>query len=263
MNSDDFLELAENPDFISGIDDYCDDWCERCGFTDRCLQYARKRNRPVPVDEAGDLDGEALMKQLEEVLTSSIDLLRSMAAEDGIDLDAIDTTDIDEAREHLNALVDEHPLSLAASRHAKLAFDWMEAAGPDFQAKGEQWESFVRMNVPGIDVVAQAIDLRDAVEVIQWYFFTIPVQVSVALRIRLDSQIFHTEPRSVHADGKAKIALIAMDRSLAAWTLLLHTMPQRETETLELLAQLARLRRDTEHFFPNARAFVRPGFDTQ
>lgn len=261
MNSDDFLELADNPDFISGIYNYCDDWCERCGFTDRCLQYARKRNRPVPVDDVGDLDGEALMKQLEEVFTSSIALLRSMAAEDGIDLDAIDTTDIDEARERLNALVDEHPLSLAASHHAKLAFDWMEAAGPDFQAKGEQWEAFVRMNVPGIDVVAQAIDLRDAVEVVQWYFIFIPIQVSIALRIQMDPQTYNTEPRFLHADGKAKIALIAMDRSLAAWTLLLHTMPRRETETLELLAQLARLRRDTENFFPNARAFVRPGLD--
>jgi hypothetical protein len=61
--------------------------------------------------------------------------------------------------------------------------------------------------------------------------------------------------------GSAKIALIAMDRSLPAWTILLRAFPQRETETLRLLAYLDRIRRLTEQEFPQARAFVRPGFD--
>ncbi len=52
-----------------------------------------------------------------------------------------------------------------------------------------------------------------------------------------------------------------MDRSLAAWTILLRAFPQQETETLRLLAYLDRIRRLTEQEFPQARAFVRPGFD--
>lgn len=262
MNDLDFLELDENPDFIPGIYTYCDDWCDRCGFTDRCQQYAGRRNRPAIMDEADDLDGAALMKQLEEVFATASDLIRSMAAEDGIDLDAIDTTEIDEERERLHTLIDEHPLTLAAFDYSKLAFDWMEVAGPNFQAKGEQWESYLRMNIPGIDVAAQAIDLRDAVEVIGWYLSFIPVQVAMALRAQIKTAIDETYASVIRADGTAKVVLIAMDRSLVAWDLILRTMPQRETETLEILAQLTRLRRDTEHFFPDARAFVRPGFDT-
>ena len=64
------------------------------------------------------------------------------------------------------------------------------------------------------------------------------------------------------SDGSAKVALIAVDRSIAAWSKLLRTFPERETETLEILAHLVRLRREAEQEFPHARAFVRPGFDT-
>ena len=61
------------------------------------------------------------------------------------------------------------------------------------------------------------------------------------------------------SDGSAKIALIAMDRSISAWAGLRETLG--DDSVLDLLVQLTRLRRETEALFPNARRFVRPGFD--
>ncbi len=63
------------------------------------------------------------------------------------------------------------------------------------------------------------------------------------------------------SDGTAKIALIAIDRSIGAWGTLLHAYPARMSATLELLALLSRLRLELEQEFPNAWSFVRPGFD--
>ena len=67
---------------------------------------------------------------------------------------------------------------------------------------------------------------------------------------------------SSHADGSAKVALIGIDRSLAAWSELLRQLPDEEDRILSLLAALSRLSRDVEAAFHGARAFVRPGFDT-
>ena len=36
-------DLANNPDLISGIYNYCDRWCERCPLTSRCLVYAAEQ----------------------------------------------------------------------------------------------------------------------------------------------------------------------------------------------------------------------------
>jgi hypothetical protein len=40
VETDDLLELADDPRFISGIHNYCDRWCERCPFSSRCMVYA-------------------------------------------------------------------------------------------------------------------------------------------------------------------------------------------------------------------------------
>ena len=63
------------------------------------------------------------------------------------------------------------------------------------------------------------------------------------------------------SDGSAKVALIAIERSIGAWTRLRAHLPDRADELLDLLVMLDRLRRATDAQFPAARAFKRPGFD--
>ncbi len=59
------------------------------------------------------------------------------------------------------------------------------------------------------------------------------------------------------SDGSVKVALIGIDRSIAAWGKMLSFFPEKEDEILELLVQLERLRRSTEKEFPDARDFKR------
>ncbi len=37
MNAKDLRQLTQDPRFITGIYNYCDNWCARCAFTARCL----------------------------------------------------------------------------------------------------------------------------------------------------------------------------------------------------------------------------------
>ena len=64
------------------------------------------------------------------------------------------------------------------------------------------------------------------------------------------------------ADGSVKVALIGMDRSIGAWGALREYFPEKADDILDILVHLDRLRRKAEHLFPNARNFIRPGFDT-
>ena len=61
--------------------------------------------------------------------------------------------------------------------------------------------------------------------------------------------------------GSVKVALIGMDRSIAAWGILLKYFTSLEDEILSILVHLEQLCKNTEKAFPDARAFVRPGFD--
>ena len=79
-----------------------------------------------------------------------------------------------------------------------------------------------------------------------------------------DDDLTEEQSRAIHdrdRDGSAKVALIGIDHSLAAWGLLRRSMPEESETILDFLVQLARLRHAAEERYPNARAFVRPGFD--
>ncbi|RLD41921.1 MAG: hypothetical protein DRI89_08560 [Bacteroidetes bacterium] len=41
MKYDDEFEMPEG-DFIPGIYNYCDAWCDRCIYTDKCMNYASR-----------------------------------------------------------------------------------------------------------------------------------------------------------------------------------------------------------------------------
>ena len=60
MNYDDDLEFPKS-DFVSGIYNYCDRWCERCLYVDECMNYTHanliereveaKKNRKKSIEE--------------------------------------------------------------------------------------------------------------------------------------------------------------------------------------------------------------------
>ncbi len=57
------------------------------------------------------------------------------------------------------------------------------------------------------------------------------------------------------------MALIGIDRSIAAWRLMQLSLPEQRGSIVPLILQLERLRQRVEKSFPEARDFIRPGFD--
>lgn len=263
MNHRDWLKMADDPRFIPGIYNYCDRWCERCAFTDRCLNYATSLQRGRPFDQDFDsdeaFDSEAFVEELTEVLQDTIELIRSMAEEAGVDLDTESPeVEAEMARDQeAMAHAEEHPLTEAANRYTALVHDWL---GMGRQRYRRDRDMLVEAQLPpGADLAP----LMDALEVIRWYQFMISVKIQRALSSREreadDPEFWAEMPKD--SDGTAKVALIALDRSIGAWGALLPAFPQRQAATVEILALLSRLRADLEREFPNAWAFVRPGFD--
>jgi hypothetical protein len=99
---------------------------------------------------------------------------------------------------------------------------------------------------------------KEALEVIYFYNFFISAKIYRALIPRDD---YEADDIQSDSNGSAKIALIAVDRLIAAWSLLMEKMTDHEDEILKLLISLADVRKQTELTFPLARKFVRPGFD--
>jgi hypothetical protein len=254
-------ELAADPRFISGVYNYCDRWCERCPLTSRCLVYAMEQAEGPEDHAARDIRNQAFWRRIEEILREANEILDDLMAEHGIALEPLDA----EAERTLTAWRDEardHPSARAASEYAGVVDAWLAGAETRFRARGRELESQERMGLRGADPAGDARRLADAAEVIRWYQHQIVVKIIRAVGAMERERTRELALDQRDADGSAKVALLGIDRSLAAWSELLRQMPDEEDRILPTLAALSRLRREIETAFPNARAFVRPGFDT-
>jgi len=254
-------DLVVDPRFISGVYNYCDRWCERCPLTSRCLTYAMEQEQDAGDPASRDITNQAFWQRLEGILRETHEMLDEILRERGIELPPADAV-AEEAflRRHEDAR--EHPCAVAATEYARGVDAWLEAAGPRLQVRGEALERQHQMGLGGVDPEAAADRLRDAVEVIQWYQHQIAVKIMRAVGTTVQGEAVADQLDQSDGNGSAKVALLGMDRSVAAWAELLRQMPDDEDRILPLLVTLGRLRRDVETTFPGARAFIRPGFDT-
>ncbi len=262
MRAKDLFKLAEDPRFISGIYNYCDRWCERCPFTSRCLVYAQEeqgQNDPA----ANDITNEAFWKRLGEIFQQTKEMLYEAAKERGIDLDTIDHAEAEEQERQLEEEAENHELARASSAYADMVEQWFENEKALFSEKQQELITMVQLEIGGRKPQKIAASISDAVEVIRWYQHQIYVKLMRAL-MPDDFELLDDDgkPFPKDSDGSAKVALIGMDRSIAAWGTLREHFPEKTDSILDLLLHLDRLRRKAEQHFPDARSFVRPGFDT-
>lgn len=231
--------LASNPNLISGIYNYCDRWCERCPLTSRCLVYATEQQDEVSLQNQ-DIRNAAFCNKLNTMIDETREMIAEWANQAGIDLSqSPDDTQTPSKRKQRN--IDNHPLSKAGKKYANAASDWfreLEQASDNENADA------------------------DAREIIQWYQYQIAAKTMRALSARKTEEEdpeFAEQPKD--SDGSAKVALIGIDRSIAAWRLMQLSLPERTESVVRLILHLAHLRNRLEKHFPGARSFVRPGFD--
>ena len=244
-------ELARNPDLISGIYNYCDRWCERCPLASRCLLYATEQEDEDNSPESRDIQNEAFWRKLSSIFQETREMVMEWAEKEGIDLNEFKEEDELQLRKKRRQ-VDNHSLARAGKNYANSASDWFR-----------EFDQLVEVSdLAATDAdIEEAERLVDAREIIHWYQYQIAVKTMRALSSRIDELAEVRDEFPKDSDGSAKVALLGIDRSIAAWRLMQLSVPERAESIVPLILQLERLRHRTERQFPSAREFIRPGFD--
>ncbi|MFO7876157.1 MAG: hypothetical protein R6U55_06200 [Desulfovermiculus sp.] len=251
MDKDRIKEMAKNPDFIPGIYNYCDRWCERCAFTSRCMNFAMEQEFFQDQKNTDEMNA-AFWDSISNIFEVTMGLLYDLAQERGIDLDAA-REDQDEGHEQAMQRAREHICTILAQRYREMAKEWLESS--------EIWTQEVAVKIPGVILAGEAPGLQEAKEIISWYLFLIEAKIMRALHGKAEDEECELGSYGRDADGSAKVALIGIDRSLAAWGVVHKNVDLDREGVQDILLCLERLRRKLETVFPYARDFVRPGFD--
>jgi len=266
--------------FITGIYNYCDYWCERCAFTRRCRNFAsgraeRDRSPSGRVDAPPNTDAtnaafwESLAEQLREVS------IFGKPAPDGLDV-------TDDAREACDGPDDawlereearrkeqqRHPLVILSRDYRMQAHGWLKTADADLKAVADGLLEAAGKLFAADDIEEKAREIGEMIEVVAWYHTLIPAKLGRAVHGLLDRDdtagkhaAIILESRRSDANGSGKIALVGIERSIAAWLTLRGILPAKEDAILAMLALLDRMRRRIHIDLPDAVTFLRPGFD--
>jgi len=247
VNRDRLKKLAKEKRFIPGVYNYCDRWCERCPLTSRCLTFSISEEE-FSDPEAKDTRNEAFWNKLSGILGETLELLKESAEKWGIELETLDTTDDIEAVKAKEVATENHLLSRAARRYSQWVEDWFN----------EKETLFFETAA----AAREGISLEETSEVIRWYQYFICAKLMRAVRGKAEEEEEGCDEFPSDADGSAKIALIAIDRSIAAWAAIRQYITDSAEGVINIIAFLDSLRQAAEKAFPNARSFMRPGFDS-
>jgi hypothetical protein len=248
------------PRNIVGVHNYCDRWCERCGFADRCVINASRP--PMPRAPEDSLLGH-LKERFDQVRTlvarrstfSVEELLKNL---DNVEPDPVEIAKDQERRE----LHRQHPVLREAEAYSELARAWFEVETDGMRAHADALVR--RAEVEAVDDISliELARILDSVEIVRRDAFLIFVKLHRAIDGRDEAarEGWDDDPIQNDHNGSAKLALTCIDRSEGAWRAIDRWYASCGGAKL-LADQLSALRAAVEREFPHARAFLRPGFD--
>ena len=235
---------------ISGIYNYCDRWCERCTFTSRCAVYEDETDIPP---EERDLKNKAFWDRLGANFLKAKTILQKAAEHYGVDLEAVqEKVEASEKRkERIKTESRQHPLSTLSLEYSDLARQWLKTQ-PGMLDRLEKLKTELTLGVESHEGAKKETGtIKDSLAIIQWYLAFIHVKLMRALMGKLNwvgSDDGDDSQRDF--DGSAKIAIIATQRSIHAWSALFEILPENEDDFLKVLSLLDKIRILAEEEFP-------------
>lgn len=247
-------------DFIEGIHNYCDRWCERCALTSRCSSYAIEKRLEDIRKNGGTINKNTFWEVFDSLFEGTLKKLGDIDNDGSKDPDNPDTfpemdhcsLDFESPENEPWKNTEENQLTEAARSYATEISQWMK-----------NYENDIECSINQTDATTQQYRDRvlNSIEVIMWYSFFIAAKLHRATRHDNDS--FIELPVDSDENGSAKIALIAINRSIVAWSIVRSVYKTDPNTTGGFMGQLIAIRRVVEKTFPRAQEFIRPGFDTE
>lgn len=228
---------------IIGIFNYCTRRCERCPFTDRCTLYLSERDYERRHPSATWQD------QIHDSFAETFRLLEDWCKREGIDFEQMmreaDSEEANAGMERAAETVRADPLQKLATAYTHAALHVMDAMG----------------TARALRTWGAAVDA--ALDTITWNASMISAKVHRALHGYAERATISSEdPVQNDWNGSAKVARILVEESLDAWRVVLREGEAPDDSPLtELLTMLDQIDAAIAARFPEAMAFIRPGFD--
>jgi hypothetical protein len=240
---------------ISGVHNYCDAWCERCPFTDRCavangrwVEDTDDKNRYTlglwEDHQTQLLEAKAWLYENTDDYNTT---LKPLTPERQI---------FDKEENEIRRDVHSVAVIQLSERYQKEVTEWLKLDEHKTLYSMIEDHSKMRINEQGKATLEQFM-------VIQWYVYFIFVKFMRAVKGKMDDADYMDDDDDYpkDSDGSAKIALLGAERSFVAWHIWANLYTKDTALAMKMMILLQAIIKEGDKECPDARNFIRPGFD--
>jgi len=242
LDIEDLLEINDDPRFITGIFNYCDRRCEKCAFTMKCRLYADEQR------DQQDHPGDDWSARVQRSLERTIEMLKRWCKREGIDFDTLSQAE--------------------TSTEVKAEMERVQEARRDPLVKLAEQYTFASLKLAQALRTARALaewpaEATDALDTIEWFALRVASKIHRAITGYAERDEDESgDPVQSDWNGSAKVARLDIAESRAAWETILRVgMAAEDSPLRQVIGLLDDIEAGIAMRFPQAMAFVRPGFD--
>ncbi|MBI5661768.1 MAG: hypothetical protein HZC46_06455 [Ignavibacterium album] len=240
--------------FIAGIYNYCDRWCERCNYTDRCRLFrtdAEKDIQHILYDEDPH-DPKVFTKDIEDSLNEAMQMLMEKLKEMNIDPEDIQSEELPP-----EPVFESYPINNLAEEFTK-SMDLLDNLYNSYSEKIK--EGLLKENL-----TQELREINEGLSVFGWY--SPQVFVKTKRLIRAHEEYFGQEDEKMREIDEeelfvtGKLLYIAVTNSLSALNNLHEHCSEFNSEILEHISLLTRINEELMKMYPEIPEYRRPYFD--
>jgi hypothetical protein len=240
---------SNEENFIPSIFNYCDRWCERCEYTERCRLYSMEIERKEEPDyNEENID---LAKELHKSFVETFKMIDEYAEKFGIDLSQVEEVERKEP--------EPTPLTFLAAKYFKDASAYLKNLREEIKANGVE-NAVLSAIVPKNPGMKKLLEVVECFEIIQWYHTMIPVKIERANSSKQEETDDEDDDDFTQYDmnGSAFVAYKSILKSMNAMGVIHGWTENLKEETLNLIIDAGRIKTLIEKEFPGALTFVWP-----
>ncbi len=248
--------------FIDGIFNYCDRWCEKCYFTSRCRVFDQVSEL---TPEQLDINNKAFWDAISKNFYEAKQAFYNTAEKHGIDIEKLTKTEFEDFEKNQNKKrqkIKGSELHNLNKNYIRLADEWLKNNDHIKVIQKDVLQLMELAILPDEETLLYVQTIKDCLDIVRWYLFMIGIKFNRALSGKLEDDGWEeAHGFQKDSDGSAKVAIVSTQRTFDAWLKLLELLPNEEENLIPILGILQKILKKGEEEFPNAKNFIRPGFD--
>ena len=259
---------------ISGIYNYCDRWCEKCSYTNRCLLFKQEAEIEIKLilNDEDKNDPEVLTQDLADYFKEAFDHINKFRAEEDEEFEEFEKDDFDDDEDDEYDDIDgklfkqkidddERPSTFLKNADNPLILH-SEKLFKDFY----KYYDLLKSKFPDeLDEKNPQKFLQQNLNTLGWYTPQIHVKIRMCywnkhkLSKSKDPEFAEIDEEMLNVS--ARIAFVGIEKCISALNNLRQQNIVLQSETISLLATIQKIKEMFIAEFPTALTYKRPYFD--